>query len=194
MPQNMNLTIAVAIIALIIGALSGAYYFKVLDGEIDVEDQGMQEKHFYPVYGADKEVQKTVVNFYIKLSEDLTIKEKLESIADRLSRFKFNRLPIEVVKIKKDNDDNIAIINLREHEWNRSQNEADELRGISWRSHYFQGSAGGMITSETLIRTFLQRNYDGDWVDGVEFLYEDRKITEEMSEHIHLSGIKYRKE
>ncbi|ADL12648.1 hypothetical protein [Acetohalobium arabaticum] len=193
MPRNMNLTIGIAIIALIIGALSGAYYSKVLDGEIDVEDQELQEEYFYPVYGADRQAEKTIVNFYIKLSEDLTLKEKLKIIADKLSRFKFDHLPIEVVKIKKNKQD-IAIINLCEHEWNRSQDGSDELRGISWRSHYFQGSAGGMITSETLIRTFLQRDYNGDWVDGVKFLYEGREITQEMTQHIHLSGIKDRKE
>ncbi|MBM7624080.1 hypothetical protein [Sporohalobacter salinus] len=193
MPQNMNLTIAITIITLIIGALVGAYYYKVLDGKVDIEDQKKQKEHFYPIYGANKEAEKTVVNFYIKLSEDLTIKEKLENIANRLSRFKFNHLPIEIVKIEESNGD-IAVIDLQEYKWNHNQDKFNKLQGISWRSHYFQGSTGGMITSKTLIRTFLQRDYDGNWVDGVKFLYEGSEISKDVAQHIRLSGIKYRKQ
>ena len=43
----------------------------------------------------------------------------------------------------------------------------------TWSSGYFQGSTGGNATVTKLIRTFLQEDFEGEWVDGVKFLYNN---------------------
>jgi len=138
---------------------------------------------YFKVYGADKEVNSEEVNFYIAIEKNLSLLEKLRLIADRLSRFKFNHLPIKVLKIENINGKKIAIIELKERKGLR----------VSWRFDYFQGSAGGHFTTITLTKTFLQKNYKGKWIDGIKFYYEDKPISGDW-DHIFLSGIIYREE
>ena len=85
---------------------------------------------------------------------------------------------IDLVEIKEIGNKKVAIINLKEND--------DEL----WITTYFQGSSGGNITSTQLIETFLQRDYWGKWIDGVEFLYENSKIDFDHVEDLH--DISYR--
>lgn len=210
MDRNISIIIAISIISLIAGALGGAYYYKTFNGDgvkikdgtpqqdiTDKNDKDITEKgdkNLFPVYGADEEVENIEVNFYIKISDDLMIKEKLKRLVDALSRFKFNYLPIEVVKLKEKSDDKIAVINLEEHQWNKEKDEVPELRGsagVTWRSDYFQGSTGGQFTTATLTETLLQREYEGDWIDGVEILYQNKPI-EQVAQHVPISGIVYR--
>jgi hypothetical protein len=61
----------------------------------------------------------------------------------------------------------------------------------SWRTLYFQGSTGGACTTIMLVQTFLQNDYDGSWLDGVESYYDGRPISDQW-DHIDLSGTKYR--
>ncbi|MDQ2087579.1 hypothetical protein RBH29_14195 [Herbivorax sp. ANBcel31] len=72
----------------------------------------------------------------------------------------------------------MAVINLREYD------EKNTSIRRSWKSHYFQGTTGGRETSVTLIETFLQRDYSGEWIDGVSFLYYDNEI-----EFFHVEGL-----
>jgi len=51
---------------------------------------------------------------------------------------------------------------------------------------YFQGSAGGQHTTVVLIESILQNDYTGDWIDEVEFYYQNEKMGE--WDHISLSG------
>lgn len=147
----------------------------------------------FKVYGSDKEAMNIETNFYISIPKSLPMIEKLRIVADKLSRFKFNYLPIEVLRIEDKNGKKIAIINLREYEWNRNIDWSKPLQiyGATWRALYFQGTTEGGFTTVTLIKTFLQKEYDGDWIDGVSFMYEDQPIGEDW-EHISLSGVIYR--
>ncbi len=61
----------------------------------------------------------------------------------------------------------------------------------SLANDFFQGSAGGGWTCYTLQTTMLQPDYDGEWIDGVRFLYNG----EENKYFRHIEGldrIKYR--
>lgn len=114
---------------------------------------------------------------------------QLQQVANLLSRYLFCDLPIDVVSI----DNQVATVNLKEHAWVETAGPDAPLPdypgcdGKTWRSHYFQGSAGGSITSTILIRSLLQPEYEGPWLQGVQFLYENTPIDASSSQFQHLS-------
>ena len=163
------------------------------------------EEHFFKVYGQDRQAMLLdgEVNFYVAIPETLSSLEKLRLLADRLSRFRFRYLPIDVMGVEERDGKMIGIINLKETEqyrntfaeWLSARRRGDRdkeprLDGPSWRTGYFQGSTGGHFTTITLIKTFLQEDYTGHWIDGVEFQYEGEPIG--GWDHISLSGTRYR--
>ncbi len=120
--------------------------------------------------------------------EDLTQDAELERLTTVISRYNFCHLPVELVGIA----DSVATINLSEHSWNQdSANPAtfSGCSGTSWRSQYFQGSAGGLITSKVLAHTFIQPDFEGDWIEGVTFQYEGEPIEEGDWDHLVLFGV-----
>lgn len=136
---------------------------------------------YLPIYGLDENAQAEEVNFYIHLPEALPLEDQLNVVASSLSRFKFSNLPIEVMRIEDRDGKKIALIDLREDSNNQS----------SWETGYFQGSTGGGATTLTLTKSFLQPNYKGDWIDGVEFYYEGEPMGE--WDHVNLQGAIERK-
>lgn len=137
---------------------------------------------FFKVYGynvmADEEV-----SFYITIPEKLSLCEKMEFIAKILSKCKFHDHPINVLRIENRNNKKIAIIELKEPNFPRA---------YTWRGGYFQGSSGGHSTTVTLTKSFLQEDYDGEWIDGVEFYYEGKPISSDW-DHVFLDGTIFRK-
>jgi len=103
----------------------------------------------------------------ITVKEDLPLQEKLTALANEISTKVFKGLPITIVKIETINGSKKAIINLQ---------EGGNDPNASWSRVYFQGSAGGNITSKTLIETFTQKSYTGDWIDSMEFQYNGTSI------------------
>lgn len=163
---------------------------QILQQQIDglmTELTGQGEKiteYFFKVYGANNGTTDEEINFYVAIPNNLPLLGKLQQLADRLSRFEFRYLPINVLRIENHNGKKIAIIEL---------NEIGDSYPSSWRGLYFQGSTGGHFTTITLIKTFLQEDYKGDWIDGVEFYYEREPISDDW-DHISLNGIMYRRE
>lgn len=45
------------------------------------------------------------------------------------------------------------------------------------------------MTAGTLIRTVLQEQYPGAWIDGVRFYYQDRPLEEADFDHLGLSEL-----
>lgn len=142
---------------------------------------------YFPIYGSDEQAEKEEINFYVAIPKNLSLIEKLKIIAERLSRFKFGGLPINVLRIEEKNNKKVAIIDLREFITSDSTGYLP-----SWRKMYFQGSTGGYFTSLTLIKSFLQEDYKGEWIDGVKFYYEGKPILEEEWDHIFLHKTFYR--
>lgn len=127
------------------------------------------------IYGANIDTYEQEVADQINVKNDLPLKEKLEIVADALSEAVFEGLGIEVSDITLEGGKQIATINLTEKD-----NEQD----MAWDTIYFQGSAGGSITFVSLRDTFLQGEYNGQWIDGVRFLYEN-----EIIEFQHVEGL-----
>lgn len=141
------------------------------------KDTNIKEKTF-TLYSVDVSNDKTITIGNIKTKSD-DIKENLDSIAIALSKKNFKSFVIEVKEIKKVKGKSIAYINLKDN------------GNKKWTRDYFQGSTGGYITSTSLIESFLQRKYKGDWIDGVAFTYNNKKV--EDTGHIPaLTQINYR--
>ena len=136
----------------------------------------------YPVYGLNVNSMAEEVLLCFPIPDSLNVEDKLRVLADRLSTSVYGRLPIDVLGIENRSGRMIAKVNLKE-----VRNE----RGVGGWYIRFQGSTGGALTQYGLEQTFLQREYKGQWIDGIEFYYDGQPFTEEW-DHINLSGVKMR--
>jgi len=134
----------------------------------------------FKIYSADDMTGEKLVVGDVRVEVDASLDEKLTKLTAELSRKVF-KLPMVYKGIEDVFGQSIAVIDLME-----SDKEAAE---VSWNGLYFQGSTGGMVTSVSLTETILQKDYLGDWVDGVKFLYEGKKVD---FEHVGLYGTEYR--
>lgn len=135
------------------------------------------------IYMYNSEFHCDGIGYYIFIYTQLSILEKMRVIAGVLSKYHFSGHPINVTRIEQRNGKMIAAIDLK---------ESGKERVYTWKGGYFQGSSGGWETSLVLVNTFLQPDYMGEWVDGVEFRYEGEAIKAGEWDHIFLSGTKYR--
>jgi len=145
------------------------------------EEPSKVENETFIIYKVNIDTYKKEVSEEINIPKDKNLQEKLSLIAQKLSELQFNNLPIEVLKIEDVNGKKIAKVNLKED----SNNEK------GWAKLYMQGSTGGNITSISLAETLLQKEYKGEWIDGVEFLYNGKKCEFQHAEN--LANIIYRK-
>ena len=163
--------------------------YKIDELKIRLEKQNLlpykKVVHLFPIYKPDKQAQHLELGCYVAIPEALPLREKLEIIADALSRYKFAWLPIKVRRIEKRNNKKIAIIELYESEKKREPR-------LTWCYGFFQGSTGGYFTEQILLRGFLQPGYKGEWIDGVRFYYEGKPMEEYQWDHVCLDGIIYR--
>lgn len=134
------------------------------------------ETEALPVYGANINDYKKEIKFYISIPKNDVLFDKLNIIAQKLSSLYFSSLPIEVTNIVTEENKKVAVINLKESKENQGINDPSKYKGATWATQYFQGSAGGTLTSVCLIETFLQRDYKGEWIDGVRFTYNGGPI------------------
>lgn len=141
------------------------------------------------IYSVDPNTMEIKQNSTVEVNADDSLNDKLSKLANAISKSDFNSLPIEIKSIDTINGKKVATINLSETSANKGVTNPSELKSPNWRSN-FQGSAGGQITSDSLLETFLQIQYKGEWIDGVRFLYENENIE---FEHVsNLSEIQYR--
>ena len=142
------------------------------------------------LYSKDVNTDEEVIIGKVEINEKLTLEEKIEKLAYELSEKSFDGLPIQLVKINNVEGKKIALFNLDELGNNAKDITFDKYEGVNWINNYFAGSAGGSITEYTLLTTLLQRNYTGEWIDGIEFTYKNSKIE---FDHVPLLGeISYR--
>lgn len=119
----------------------------------------------------------------VKADVSLSVTEKLMIIANELSKMQFTNLPIEIQALEQIEGKTIAVINLREKE---KKDEQDK----TWIQYLNAGSTGSQITLVTLEESFLQRDLEGEWIDGMKIIYEGKDI--EVMDHFPETHIIYR--
>lgn len=155
-----------------------------------IKNKEFQEKYYvFPVHTANIDTYEKEISLYMTIPKDASIKDQLDVLAQKLSNYNFRKLPINVLRIEEVDNKKIAVVNLEE----TKKEDNLEVYSPTWNTGYFQGSAGGLITTVTLVDTFLQRDHEGDWIDGVRFLYNNKETKEFEYEHVGLfNGPHYR--
>lgn len=157
--------------------------------EEENEDIEVQNEEL-TLYSKDVNTDEEVVLGSIIIDETKTVDEKIDTLAQELSKIAFNELPIELVEIAEVDGKKVAVFNLNEEGNNSTESDYSKYEGISWFNNHFQGSTGGNITIYTLNKTLLQGDHTGEWIDGVKFLYKGEPI---VFEHVEaLGNITYR--
>lgn len=119
-------------------------------------------------------------------NEELT--QKVKILMDSVSSYNFNDLEIEVLGIESGAENVKTLkINLKEKP---GYDEPGNMEQFSWYN-FFQGSEEGQNTTAILIESALQKQYEGEWIDAVEFFYNGEKMGE--WDHINLAGTIKRK-
>ncbi|MCM1990455.1 coiled-coil domain-containing protein [Oceanirhabdus seepicola] len=136
------------------------------------EGMNTEDIDFMPLYDVDANSMIKYVSSYCIMSKNLELEEKLQELAYNLSLYVFDGLPINVESIKNEGNKKIAYINLKE----KYERKGAYYPSPSWANNRFQGSSGGAATITKLVSAFLQPDYDGEWIDGVKFLYEGKDI------------------
>lgn len=157
-----------------------------------LQQHGKEENIIFPIYTANIDTYELEIAYYTSIPKSYSLNDKIDSLAQTISKNNFSNLPIEVVKIEQIDGKQIATINLKELPENQGINEPENIKGKTWKYQYFQGTTGAAITSIILEETFLQRAYDGEWIDGVQFLYENE--TSAIGHVDNLFEVKYREQ
>jgi len=153
----------------------------ILSGELNEADYTT-----LPIYHLDINTYEPRIQYYVLIKKDWSLEQKVKVLADKLSRYSFDGLPIDLVTIESlDDGRKIAIINLIDPE---ERIKAGLRR--TWAGNYFQGSSGGNVTRVKLLRTFLQEDFKEEWVDGVKFLY-NHDVTNNFEHVGELLGVTY---
>jgi hypothetical protein len=135
------------------------------------------------VYSYNAVTDVRTVGFCLEVPDNYTLDQKVDAVAEVLMEYHFARGTIELKRIERRQSKNVAVVDLRE----------TKAFPYAWKGGYFKGSSGGTSTTFILTNTFLQPDYNGTWVDGVQFLYEGDAINPNEWDHIRLDGTMYRK-
>lgn len=162
-----------------------------VENDIESDDEAEESKMIeLTLYSKDVNTEEEVILGKVEIDENNSLEDKIKSLSLTLSEKAFDSLPINLVEIKELEGKKIAVFNLDEVGNNVGDITPDKYEGISWVNNYFAGSAGGSITEFTLIQTLLQKEYTGEWIDGLEFTYKGTKV--EFDHVPELSEIIYR--
>lgn len=182
MQEFIGITLVIIALFLLVAGISS-----LNKSDIDPETVG-KFKIYSKDINTDKEIILEEFGFYKEVD---TIEKKLNVIASKLSSGEFKILPIELMEIEEIDGKKVATFNLKENEENIGETDLSKYSSPSWANDFFQGSAGGGWTCYTLQTTMLQPDYDGEWIDGVRFLYNGEE--NKYFQHIEgLDRIKYR--
>ncbi|HSP47235.1 MAG TPA: hypothetical protein VLN47_04075 [Clostridiaceae bacterium] len=129
---------------------------------------------YYPIYAMDVDSTQRITVSFAGVERNRDLSGRLEEVSKALSVEVFEGLIVSLKEIKTIDGKEVATFNLK------------DVPGIekAWGETYFQGSTGGMATIMALTDTLLQKDYQGEWVDGVKFLYEDQAIEFEHVESL----------
>lgn len=133
--------------------------------QVNTSEKETSEK--FAIYTLDvNDTDKKIVFKDVELKKDGTVEEKLKELCAVLEKEYFKDENAKIV-FKSIDENNIATIDL--------------VNKDAWSQH-FQGSTGGMVSQATIVETLLQRDYTGEWIDGLNVVV-DGTNEEELFEH-----------
>jgi hypothetical protein len=125
------------------------------------------------------------IDRFISIPANQSLDNKVNSLLDSISKNSFNNLRIESLGITEIRKGYKSLnVNLLENSGFKIPDSLGKYK--SWYD-FFQGSSGGQHTTIVLTESILQREFEGDWINEIEFYYQNEKIGE--WDHISLSGI-----
>ena len=116
---------------------------------------------YFPVITLNPDDQTPYNAGYVAVEPQLSVSEKLVKLTAAISKILFNGSNLEVTGIKDENGQQIAYINL--------------VNATDWEEK-FQGSTGGGINSQSLVLSYLQKDFKNSWIDGVHFTLDGKNI------------------
>ena len=119
------------------------------------------------LYSIDENMKEEITE--IAVNSDVSVMDKLSTLAGELSKKYFNGNQIEITLNEETNS---AVINLK------------DIPDKEWHS-FFQGSQGGHTSEYRIVKTFLQPDYTGEWIDFIE-IWHNGEPAFEMYEHFCL--------
>lgn len=131
------------------------------------EDPMVEEEEELPIFGAEEDGTMIQVSTIVVKTDEPLI-NKMTMMGNELGDKVFNGLKMEAVEIKEEEGKDILYVDLKEG--------SGEVGAPSWVYDYFQGSTGGQVSETALVETFLQREYGGVWIDGVNFTLDGESI------------------
>lgn len=143
------------------------------------------------IYTANLDTYEQESFLKVAITKEGTVEERFKVLMRKVGKYFFN-IPIDDISFYQDGDKRIAVVNLKESDENRHFSNPANFVNANWAAMYFQGSTGGTVTTITLTETALQKTYEGEWIDGVTFLYEGENI---VFDHVYgLSELNLRHE
>jgi hypothetical protein len=126
-----------------------------------------------------------IIDRFFLIPANKSLKKKINILLDSISKHNFNNLQIKSLGIDEiQNGNKLLKVNLLENPGFKMPESLGKYQ--SWYD-FFQGSSGGEQTTIILTESILQRKFNGDWINEIEFYYQNEKIGE--WDHISLSGI-----
>lgn len=144
------------------------------DAEPATQPGSSADVEYYPIYAMDGDSTQRITASFVGVERTRDLEDRLEEVAKALASEVFEELIITLKDVTAVDGKEIATFNLK------------DVSGIemAWGESFFQGSTGGMATIMALTETLLQKDYKGEWIDGVKFLYEDQAIEFEHVESL----------
>lgn len=106
---------------------------------------------------------KLQINSSIKVLRISPTDKKLSRLASKMSKHLFSQKKIVLTSIKTEEGKEIAYFDLQDKE--------EELTSPNNWHQSFQGSTGAQTTLASICETLLQKNYKGNWIDGIKLTY-----------------------
>lgn len=149
---------------------------KLVNGDTETPVEPQSDEEILPVYGADNNYQRIKVSS-VTVKTDEPLLNKMNYLGAEIGVKFFGGLTMEAKEIKTVSGKKVLVMNLIEG--------SGAVGEKSWEYDYFQGSTGGNMTMVALTETFLQKDYSGTWIDGVQFLLNGETIDFE-----HVEGLR----
>lgn len=178
--MKSNLVKIIGIICLTCIAFWGGYKWQIKSkSQIETDTTN---KLFLPIYSVNPNSYEIEILDSMKVCIDEPLEDILRAICVRLSYRAFYNLPILIDSIGVLEGKRVVYVNLKE-----------SIGKMKWNRNFFQGTAGGLQTSMTLRENLLQRDYEGDWIDGLLVSYEGEPISKDYWDHMgHLHLYQWR--